>query len=277
MKVFISADMEGVSGVIHREQILPGTSDYERSRKLLAEEVNAAVQGAIDGGADEVFVNDSHGSMRNILPEDLHPEARLITGFPKNLLMMEGLDSSFDAVVFVGYHTMAGSEGVYSHTISYGTFSKIALNGTVYGETGLNAAIAGHFGVPLIFVSGDDRLRAEVRRLYPDIEFAEVKRARSFMAADCLSPSKARRLIHSKVKQAVLSADACAPFVIDGPIDLEAELKTVAIADVVSVIPGVERVSALSVSYRATDVIEAISMIAAMMYAASVLSLEIYS
>ena len=162
MKIFISADIEGVCGVFHTRQTGENSSEYERAKKLLTEEVNAAIEGALEAGAEEILVNDSHGSMRNIILEDLNPAARLISGFPKPLVMMEGIDNSFDGALLIGYHAMSRTRGILAHTINGFTFHSIKMNGVAYGETEINAALAAHFHVPVIMASGDDYLGEEI-------------------------------------------------------------------------------------------------------------------
>ena len=162
MKIFISADIEGVCGVFHTRQTGENSSEYERAKKLLTEEVNAAIEGALEAGAEEILVNDSHGSMRNIILEDLNPAARLISGFPKPLVMMEGIDNSFDGALLIGYHAMSRTRGILANTINGFTFHSIKMNGVAYGETEINAALAAHFHVPVIMASGDDDLGEEI-------------------------------------------------------------------------------------------------------------------
>lgn len=276
MKIFISADMEGISGVVHREHIVEGNQNYYRARHLMTQEVNAAVEGAIEAGAEEIVVSDSHGSMRNILIEELNPKARLVTGYPKPLLMMEGIDSSFDGAMFIGYHSKASTEGVMAHTISGFTFSSISINGVEYGETAVNAAIAGYYNVPVLMVSGDNILKEEVKSILPATEFAQVKTARARMSAECLTPSVVHELIKEKAKQAVTGRKNIKPFVIEGPVRLEAVLNNPTIADVIAIIPGVEKLSPAKVMYQAPDFITASRMLTTMMNAACVLMTDIY-
>ena len=155
-KVYISVDMEGISGVNGDDQTAAGAAEYGRARKLMAEDANAAIRGAFEGGATDVLVNDSHGGQRNLLPEDLDPRARLISHSFKRHGMMEGLDESFDAVIFVGYHAKADSpRGVFAHTGS-GVVKDLVVNGKSVGEGGMNARLAQWFGVPVVLVTGDD-------------------------------------------------------------------------------------------------------------------------
>src|SRR5262249_37109567 len=171
VKVFISVDMEGVSGITDPEDVLPDGADYQRGRVFMTGDANAAVLGAYDGGADEVLVNDSHWIMRILLLEELDPRARKIKVFHKTLCMVQGLDESYDGAVFIGYHSCAGTEGgVLNHTMLGKEIQNIYLNGEPTGETRLNAAFAGHFGVPVLLVAGDAAVCDEARRGLGDIE-----------------------------------------------------------------------------------------------------------
>ena len=176
-KVYISVDMEGISGINGDNQTSPTGSEYARARKLMAEDANAAIRGAFDGGATDVLVNDSHGFQRNLLPEDLDPRARLISHTFKRYGMMEGLDETFDAVIFVGYHAKADApRGLFAHTGS-GIVRDLQINGRSVGEGGMNAALAAWYGVPVVAVSGDDVAVAEVTESVPGVRGAIVKRA----------------------------------------------------------------------------------------------------
>jgi D-amino peptidase len=196
MKVFISADMEGISGVTNGEHVRRDGKEHERAQKLMTEEVNAAVEGAFEAGAKKVIVNDSHGTMRNIIPEELHKDVELITGSPKPMFMMEGLDSSFNAVFFVGYHGMRGFyPSILEHTYSSRVVYNLFMNDKLVGETGINAAIAGHYGVPVALVTGDKKLAEEAQTFLKNVKTVVVKEAVGRTAARCLSPIKARQLI----------------------------------------------------------------------------------
>jgi len=155
-KVFISVDMEGIWGVVHGDQVSAQGHDYGPARKWMADDVNAVIEGLFEAGAAEIVVNDSHGSMRNILAHDLDPKVSLITGSPKPLSMMQGIDDSFDACIFIGYHARAGTaSSILDHTYSGATIRSIKVNSLELPELGLNAAIAAAFGVPVILLSGD--------------------------------------------------------------------------------------------------------------------------
>ena len=179
MKLFLSTDFEGTSGIVAWEQIIEGNAEYEQGRRLLTNEVNAVIEGAIAGGANEFVVNDSHHYMRNLHPQDLAGRATLITGKHKSLYMMEGLDASFDGVCFVSYHGSIGAErAVLSHTYNPGAIWEVRINGEIVGESGLNALVAGHYGVPIIFVSGDATTAEEARFVAPDAERVGCKRVK---------------------------------------------------------------------------------------------------
>src|SRR5262249_53319110 len=168
LKVFISVDMEGVSGVVTNDQTSAGGADYNRFRRLMTEETNAAIDGAREAGATEIVVNDSHGSMRNLLIEELHAPAELISSNIKPMGMMQGIDSSFDAVIFVGYHAKAGSAvGVLAHTGS-GAIADLRINGRSVGEAGMNILAAGVLGVPVVMITGDQEALAQARELVPN-------------------------------------------------------------------------------------------------------------
>lgn len=175
MKIYISADIEGISGIVAINQVIPGERDYQRSRELMTNEVNAVIEGAIEIGATEIVVNDLHGAGTNILIESLNNNAQLITGSSRKGAMLEGLDSSFDAVIFIGYHSRMNVSGVLSHSFHGGVISNININGKDVGEFYMNACVAGHFNVPVVLVSGDDTLEKEVKEVKAAIETVVVK------------------------------------------------------------------------------------------------------
>lgn len=210
-KVYISVDMEGISGVNGDNQTSAAGAEYGRARKLMAEDANAAIRGAFEGGATEVIVNDSHGSQRNILPEDLDPRVRLISHSFKRHGMMEGLDSTFDAVIFVGYHAKAGSpRGVFAHTGS-GVLRDLQINGLSVGEGGMNAFLARWYGVPVILVTGDDVAVEEQKATVPTVRSVVVKRAINSRAVELRPLADARRDIQDAAKAAVAAARKAPP------------------------------------------------------------------
>ncbi len=251
MKVFISADIEGVAGVVTPQQGQPGNVEYERARRLMTEEVSAAIAGAFDAGATEVVVNDSHGPMTNLVPELLDQRAELVLGRPKPTYMCAGLDASFDAVFFTGYHSGAGQHGILSHTVNGFAFYGIRVNGIDCAEATLYGAYAGSLGVPVVMLSGDDRLRAQCAPLFPGAEFAVVKTALGQRAARALSPGNARALIRTAAATALRNRAACPPYVIEGPYRLELDLSSVTLADLAGGIPVAERVSPRTVAFTA--------------------------
>ncbi len=211
IKVYISVDMEGISGVNSDNQTSAAGAEYGRARKLMVEDANAAIRGAFAGGATEVVVNDSHGSQRNLLPEDLDPRARLISHSFKRHGMMEGLDSTFAAVIFVGYHAKAGSpRGVFAHTGS-GVVRDLMVNGVSVGEGGMNALLAQWHGVPVVMVTGDDVAVEEQRVTVPGVRGVVVKRAINSRAVELRPLAEARREIEQAAREAVSGALAGAP------------------------------------------------------------------
>ncbi len=205
-RVYISVDMEGISGISGSDQTTAGEPEYGRARKLMAEDANAAIRGAFAGGATDVLVNDSHGGQRNLLPEDLDPRARLISHSFKRHGMMEGLDETFDAVIFVGYHAKAQApRGLFAHTGS-GVVRDLRINGVSVGEGGLNALLADWFGVPVVLVTGDDTAIEEVRSRVPNVRGVAVKRAINVRAVELKPLALARKEIEEEARAAVAAA-----------------------------------------------------------------------
>jgi len=170
MKIYISADMEGVAGVVTGEQLSPAGFEYQRFREFMTQEVNAAIEGAVEAGATEIVVSDSHGNAQNLLIEKLPKNTLVVRGFPRPLVMMQGIDATFDGTIFLGYHASTSNpEGVRAHTMSSARLADVRLNDKSMSEGGFNAAIAGHFNVPIIMVSGDDAAVKEVSELLGDI------------------------------------------------------------------------------------------------------------
>src|SRR5215208_5586327 len=222
MKILIATDMEGITGVTTWDQVTPGHAEYARFRKQMTEDVNAAIRGACDAGAEEVIVADGHWNGSNILIEELDPRARLNTGSPSPFSMMQGIHESIDGVMFVGYHARNGSpNAILDHTWSSRTVANVWLNNILTGEYGLNAAVAGHFGVPVIMVSGDQTACAQVTELLGNVETAIVKQASSRFSAECLAPQVSQELIYQaagRAVQRVAEADVTDLFRLDTPI-----------------------------------------------------------
>jgi D-amino peptidase len=258
MKIYISADIEGVAGVVNPQQGTMGNGEHERARRLMTQEVNAAIEGTFAGGASEVLVNDAHGDMRNLLPDELDPRAELISGKPKPLNMFEGLTPDHAGVICLGYHARARDAGVLAHTTNGFAFGRIRLNDAELGEAGLYGAYAGSLGIPVIMLSGDDRLKSETQPLFPDARYAAVKQAISQRAARSLSPERARDLIRCESEAAVRHAPSITPFTIEGPYRLEVELNTPALCDLASIIPSATRLDVVTVAFAPESVEHAI-------------------
>lgn len=247
-KVYISVDMEGISGISGSDQLSPGGSEYARSRKLMAEDTNAAIRGALTAGATEILVNDSHGGQRNLLPEDLHPAARLISHSFKRYGMMEGLDGSFDAVIFIGYHAKAGSpEGLFAHTGS-GVVRDLRINGRSVGEGGMNTMLAAWYGVPVVLVTGDDVAVAEVKKIATGARGVVVKRAINVRAVELVSLETARKEIESAARAAVAGAKKTAPER-SGPFSVQLEFRDTLIPDIAEAFPTIQRIAPETVTY----------------------------
>ncbi|MCD5415984.1 M55 family metallopeptidase [Candidatus Bipolaricaulota bacterium] len=257
MKVYMSVDMEGMAGVTHGDHVKLEGVEYETARKWMTAEANAAIEAVLEAGATEVVIADAHGHMRNILPDELHEEALLVRGSPRPLSMMEGLDETFDVAFFIGYHSMAGApKGILAHTYSGRLVYNVRLNGISMGETGLNAAIAGHFGVPVALICGDDTLDAEVKALMPWTERVITKWAISPTAARNLSPKMAQKRIHAGAKQALARLSEMKPLTMEPPIRMELDFMRAASADRSADIPGVERIDGRTLAYEDTDILK---------------------
>ncbi len=257
MKVFISVDLEGISGVVHEEHTRRDGREHDRARKLMTGEANAAISGALEAGASEVVVNDSHGTMRNLIPEELHEEAKLITGSTKPLSMMQGIDLGFDAAFLVGYHARRGTlRAILDHTYSGATVSSFVVNGQEFGETGMNAAIAGCFDVPIVLVTGDSAVTSEARSLLGNVETVTVKEAFSRWSAKCLHPNKARQMIRQGAISALKRRSEIRPFKLKPPFELRVELMNAGMADAAGLIPDVKRIAPRIVTYNSDDFIK---------------------
>ena len=258
LKVFISVDMEGITGLVSSDQVGRGGSDYQMARRWMTEEANAAVQGALDGGATEVVVNDSHGDMRNLILSDLNPAATLITGSPKPLSMMQGIDETFDAVVFVGYHPREGTtDGVLDHTISGGTVDFIKINGIEMPELGINALVAGSFNVPVVFISGDKAVCEQAKAILGEqIVAVAVKDGIGKRAAKSMPLKKAHELIRAQVKTAIQKRKDIKPYKLKGPYRFEVGYRRSSQADNAAVLPGVHRLNAKTLQIESKDAVE---------------------
>jgi D-amino peptidase len=266
VKVFISVDMEGISGITDPEDVLPGGADYQRGREFMTGDANAAILGAYDAGAAEVLVNDSHWIMRNLLLERLDPRARTIKGFHKSLCMVQGLDASYGGAVFVGYHACAGTEGgVLNHTMLGKEIHNIYLNGEPTGETRLNAAYAGHFGVPVLVVAGDAAVCAEAERFLDGVQTVAVKDGIDKFSADCLHPEVAQARIREVTASAVAAGRGITPYVLSSPYRLGIEWNSTTIAATCAMIPGVALTGSRSVEFVTGDYPELMRVLVVML------------
>jgi D-amino peptidase len=258
LKVHISVDMEGVAGVVTGDQISPAGFEYGRFREFMTREAMAAVTAAKEAGATEIVVADAHGNGENLLIEQFPPDVKIVRSWPRPLSMMGGVDTSFDAAIFIGYHASTTSlTGVRAHTFSSATLTRVALNGVEMTEGSWNAAIAGHFNVPIVMISGDDAAIAEVRKVVGDLEGAETKKALGFHAAITVTPAAAQTDIAAKVKAALGRRASFRPYKPQGQIVVDVSFKHYMPAEVLAYLPLFERTSAHSIRFRAKDMVEA--------------------
>lgn len=255
MKLLISVDMEGISGIVHSSETNPDRYDYQRGRELMTAEANAVVAGVLDADPTaEVLVADAHGTFRNLLPEQLDRRARLVRGKPRALNMLAGLDEETDAALFVGYHVRAGEgPGVLAHTMN-GEILDVRVAGRSLGEIGLNAAMAGHLGVPVVLLSGDDAACAELTDLVPETVTVAVKEALGMAAAVTLHPEEARDRLRRAAADAVARRAEIPPLALTGPLDVEVDLASPHTIDLATLVPGVSRTGgARTVTFTSPD------------------------
>ena len=261
MKILIAADMEGISGVTNWDQVDPNHAEYPRFRRLMTNDVNAAIRGACDSGVDEILVVDGHERGTNILLEELDPCAHLISGDYSPLAMVQGVDQGVDGVIFIGYHARAGSQNaILDHTWSSRRVANLWLNDILVGEYGLNAAVAGHFNAPVLMLSGDQTTCAQASELLGNIETVVVKVALSRMAAECLPPQVTKELIQKAASQAakrLKAGDAPKPFVLDTPVHVTIDFNSSDQADQAALLPGSRRMDGRRLTFTADDMLAA--------------------
>ena len=260
MKILIAADMEGITGVVHWDQVNPNHSEYSRFRKLMTGDVNAAIRGCFAGGATSVAVTDGHNNGRNILIEDLDPRAKLNSGSQSPLSMVHGVDEGVEGVMYVGYHGRMGTiNSILDHTWSDERVSGLWINDRAFGESGLNGAVCGHFDVPIIMASGDQTLCAEVQDFFgKNVETAQIKKSTSRMSAECLPPSATSKLIEDAAERAIQNLKnqkAPKPFKIPAPIKMTIEFEQSDMADKAAIIPHAKRTIDRRVEYVADDMV----------------------
>ena len=259
LKVYISADMEGITGVASVDQLGPANFEYAQARQWMTADVLAAIQGAREAGATEFVVSDSHGNGQSLLidrfPTDI--PITIVRSFPRPLGMMEGLDSTFAAAIFIGYHASTSSvTGVRAHTISSALLTRIAINGTSMSEAGINAAIAAQFGVPVVMISGDDQIVAETKQRLGNIEGAAVKRAIGFHSAATMTPDAGQALIRQRAKAAVTRRGEMRPYAMTKPLTLEVSFKNYRPVELLGYLSNVQRIDSHTIRYVAKDMVD---------------------
>jgi D-amino peptidase len=261
MKILISVDMEGITGVVNWDQVDPGCPEYARFRRIMTREVNAAVAGAFTGGASDVVVTDGHWNGLNILVEELDKRARLNSGLSSPFSMMQGVEAGdIDGAFFVGYHARAGSQtAVLAHTWSANSVANAWLNDILVGEYGLNAALAGHFGVPILMITGDQVVCAQATELLGALETVVVKQATGFESAECLPPEISQPQIRTAAERAtkMIGSKSITPFTISAPMRVAIEFLQPSQADRAARMPEVKRVDARRVEFIANSMPEA--------------------
>jgi D-amino peptidase len=258
VKIYISADMEGLTGVVTGDQLGPTGFEYAAFREVMTAEVGAAIEAARAGGATEILVADSHGNMENLLLDKLPLDVQVVRSSPRPHGMMEGLDASFAGVIFIGYHaSTTNPRGVRAHTLSSANLADVRLGGVSMPEAGLNAALAGHYGVPVLAISGDDAAVAEAQALIGDVEGAVVKWALGFHSARTLTPSAGREVVKAAVRRAMARRGERKPYRVPMPAELEVRFKHYRPAEILALLPGVSRADAHSVRVTVKDAPEA--------------------
>ena len=256
-KIFISVDMEGITGVVQPAQLGPDGFEYQRAREWMTAEVNAAIQGARDAGPADIVVCDSHGNGQSVLIDKLPDDVQIVRGFPRPLEMMQGIDASFAAALFIGYHASEWTaDAVRGHTISSARLLGVKLNGMEVSEGIYNAALAGQFGVPIAFISGDRLAVSQLQKVVPSAEGAIVKEPFGYHSAQTVTPARGQALIRDGVKRAMAKLGTLQPYRVKTPIDLEVGFKLTIDAERAAFIPGLTRSDAHNVKGTFPDMIQ---------------------
>ena len=256
-KVFISVDMEGIAGVVTNEQLGPAGFEYQRFREFMTAEAIAAIEGARAAGATDIVVADSHGNMQNLLVERLPADVTVVRGPVRPLGMMQGIDSSFHAVVFIGYHSATTNlAGVRAHTFASARYTSVELNGSPAAESTFNAALAGHFGVPVVAISGDESAVAELVAIAPGAASAVVKQSVGFHAAQTRTPAAAQAMIREAVRTGVARRSEVRPYRLQAPYRLDLGFKSYRASEVLAYLPIVERTTAHSIRYTSGSLLD---------------------
>ena len=256
-KIFISVDMEGISGVVQPAQLGPDGFEYQRAREWMTGEVNAAIAGIRDAGPAEILVCDSHGNGQSLLIDKVPDDVRIVRGFPRPLEMMQGIDETFSAAVFIGYHASEWTaNAVRGHTISSARLLGIRLNGEEVSEGIYNAALAGQFGVPVAFVSGDRLAVTQLQHAVPAAEGAIVKEPYGYHSANTVTPARGQAMIRDGVKRAIAKLGSMQPYRVATPVALEVGFKLTIDAERAAFVPGLARSDAHNVKGTFHDMIE---------------------
>jgi len=272
MKVLVAVDIEGVAGVVHPEQTRAGNAGYERARRQMTAEANAAAVGAFEGGATAVIVNDSHGDFRNLLVDELDPRVEVLLGKPRELGMMAGVDQDCSAAFLVGWHAKARTAGVLAHTINGFAFARIRSNGTEIGEAGLYGAVAAEFGVPVALITGDDVFIGETAPRFPGAIAVTTKRAHGNRAATCLVPQVVCNAIRAGARDAATRCtDLRQRRPVQTPVTMAVEATSVALADLFAMLPIVERVDPVTVQFSSPTMRHSIRVLNSLSAMSSVL------
>jgi D-amino peptidase len=261
VKILVSVDIEGVAGVVHRDQTSRGNPEYERARAWMTAEANAAIGGAFAGGATEVVVNDSHGDFRNLPAGELDHRARYLQGKPRELGMMAGVDDACAAVFLVGWHAKAGAPGILAHTISSFAFARVVVNGTPVGEAALYGAVAAEFGVPIALITGDDAFIGETASLFAGVTAVTVKRALGNQVADSLSPKAACAAIEAGAREAAgrIATLRIAP--VERSLQVRVHTTSTTMADLFALLPIVRRIEPSTIEFTSPTMRHAVRVL----------------
>jgi len=257
MRIYISADIEGIAPVVSRDQLMPGKFEYESARDWMTDAVLAACETARDMGAESIVVSDSHGNGENIRPERMPAYVQLVRSWPRPLGMMQGIEyGHFDGVLLLGYHAGGSNPaGTLAHTMSGEFIHEVRLNDVVVPEAGISAAIAGHFGVPVLMLAGDDVAVEEAAALLGHISTVTLKTSTGWLSAIVPPPEEVQRRLCEGVREALQGIRQMRPYVLQGPITLEIRLRTRMLAEWLALVDSIERVDAYTIRYRAQDMI----------------------
>ncbi len=263
MRIYLSVDMEGITGVAVGKHVRPGEKEYDRFRKLMTQDANAAIEGALAGGATDIVVSDGHGPMTNVLIEELHPSARLMSGSNKILGQMEGIDKGFGAAFFVGYHQReGGGDGILNHTLLGRIVYEVRVNGDAVDEAAINAGLAGAFNVPVALVTGDSAVCADAQNRLPSVTVAPVKEALDRVLGLSLTPERAHALIRDRAKAAIeaVRAGRVQPYRVKTPVTFEVDFKRTTCAHMNTLFPGIERRGPRTIAVTDSDYVRAFKL-----------------